>query len=346
MAEAQTGGYVFGAGNALLDISCEVDQAFFEKYGIKAGNAILAEDKHMPMYAELSAMTNVQYIPGGATLNSIRVCQWMMKGGKTGGKTGYVSCINAGDDYGKKLVAGCDKEEVKTSFDSAEEPTGTCAVAIQGGERSLVANLSAANKYKIDHLKTDEAKALWEGADIVYCAGFWLTVCADGMAHIGEHCQAKGKKFCMNISAPFLAQFFMPQMETLFPLITTIFGNETEAVELGKARNYETQDVKEIAKKLSKEGEGMRVVFTQGKDPTIVVENDVVSEFTVPELDQGKIVDTNGAGDSFVGGFLAAEAAGKNLATCVAWGNYAARQIIQTSGCQLSQAATPPADQA
>lgn len=274
MAEAQTGGYVFGAGNALLDISCEVDQAFFEKYGIKAGNAILAEDKHMPMYAELSAMTNVQYIPGGATLNSIRVCQWMMKGGKTGGKTGYVSCINAGDDYGKKLVAGCDKEEVKTSFDSAEEPTGTCAVAIQGGERSLVANLSAANKYKIDHLKTDEAKALWEGADIVYCAGFWLTVCADGMAHIGEHCQAKGKKFCMNISAPFLAQFFMPQMETLFPLITTIFGNETEAVELGKARNYETQDVKEIAKKLSKEGEGMRVVFTQGKDPTIVVEND------------------------------------------------------------------------
>lgn len=344
MAEQQTGGNVFGAGNALLDISCEVDQAFFEKYGIKAGNAILAEEKHMPMYAELAGMKGVQYIPGGATLNSIRVCQWMMKGGNTQGQTGYVSCIHPTDDFGQKLKAGCEQEGVKTSFDASEEPTGTCAVAIQGGERSLVANLSAANKYKFDHLKTDEAKALWGSADIVYCAGFWLTVCAQGMEHIGKYCQDKGKKFCMNISAPFLAQFFMPQIESVFPYITTIFGNETEALEMGKARNYGTEDIVEIAKKLSEEGGGMRVVFTQGKDPTVVVNKGEVTQFNVPALDQSKIVDTNGAGDSFVGGFLAAEAAGKNLATCVAWGNYAARQIIQTSGCQLSQAATPPAD--
>lgn len=342
MAEQADSVSVFGAGNALLDISCEVDQAFFEKYGIESGNAILAEEKHMPMYAELAAMDGVQYIPGGATLNSIRVCQWMMKGGETGGTTGYVSCIS-NDDFGTRLKNGCTKEGVKTSFDTSTEPTGTCAVAIQGGERSLVANLSAANKYQMAHLKTDEAKALWGNADTVYCAGFWLTVCADGMTHIGQHCKDTGKRFCINISAPFIAQFFNPQMESLFPYITTIFGNETEAVELGKARNYNTTDVAEIAQKLSQEG-NMRVVFTQGADPTIVVENGKVQTFDVPKLDQSLIVDTNGAGDSFVGGFLAAEAAGKSLATCVAWGNYAARIIIQTSGCQLSAAAAPPAD--
>ena len=28
-------------------------------------------------------------------------------------------------------------------------PTGTCAAAVMGGERSLVANLAAANNYKV-----------------------------------------------------------------------------------------------------------------------------------------------------------------------------------------------------
>ncbi len=30
-------------------------------------------------------------------------------------------------------------------------PTGTCATAVMGGERSLVANLAAANNYKACH---------------------------------------------------------------------------------------------------------------------------------------------------------------------------------------------------
>jgi hypothetical protein len=31
----------------------------------------------------------------------------------------------------------------------ATTPSGTCAVAVKGGERSLVANLAAANNYKV-----------------------------------------------------------------------------------------------------------------------------------------------------------------------------------------------------
>ena len=34
-------------------------------------------------------------------------------------------------------------------------PTGTCAVCIVGGERSLVANLAAANNYKVDHCRAN-----------------------------------------------------------------------------------------------------------------------------------------------------------------------------------------------
>merc|ERR1711933_709146 len=35
---------ILGMGNPLLDISAEVTQATFDKYGLEPGNAILAED--------------------------------------------------------------------------------------------------------------------------------------------------------------------------------------------------------------------------------------------------------------------------------------------------------------
>jgi sugar/nucleoside kinase (ribokinase family) len=46
-----------------------------------------------------------------------------------------------------------------------------------------------------------------------------------------------------------------------------------------------------------------------------------------------KLVDTNGAGDAFVGGFLSELVKGKGLEECVKAGHWASRVIIQRSGC-------------
>lgn len=46
--------FILGMGNPLLDISAHVDQAFLDKYGITLNNQILAEDKHQPMYQEMT----------------------------------------------------------------------------------------------------------------------------------------------------------------------------------------------------------------------------------------------------------------------------------------------------
>ena len=42
-----------------------------------------------------------------------------------------------------------------------------------------------------------------------------------------------------------------------------------------------------------------------GSDPVVVVSEGATSEFPVRDLTKEQIVDTNGAGDAFVGGFLA-----------------------------------------
>ncbi len=57
-------GAILGMCNPLLDISAEVPMELLEKYGISLNNAILAEEKHVPLYTELIEKHPVQYIAG------------------------------------------------------------------------------------------------------------------------------------------------------------------------------------------------------------------------------------------------------------------------------------------
>jgi adenosine kinase len=75
------------------------------------------------------------------------------------------------------------------------------------------------------------------------------------------------------------------------------------------------------------------VVITQGKDPTAIAVGGRVRYFPVNRVAPESIVDTNGAGDAFVGGFLSQIVAGKGVDEAVRAGNYAASVIIQRSGC-------------
>ena len=64
-----------GLCNPLLDISAAADVAFLEKYDLQLNNAILAEEKHKPLYKELVAQYKVDYIAGGSGQNALRVAQ-------------------------------------------------------------------------------------------------------------------------------------------------------------------------------------------------------------------------------------------------------------------------------
>jgi adenosine kinase len=79
-------------------------------------------------------------------------------------------------------------------------------------------------------------------------------------------------------------------------------------------------------------------VITQGKEPTVVAKDGAVTQYPVPVVDPSEIVDTNGAGDAFVGGFLAAFIKGKDIEECCKAGSFAASTIIRTSGTALPAA--------
>ena len=70
---------IFVMGNPLLDISVDMDDdSLLKKYELDSGMAILAEEKHMPIYDEIWNMPNREAIPGGAALNSARAANYML----------------------------------------------------------------------------------------------------------------------------------------------------------------------------------------------------------------------------------------------------------------------------
>ena len=115
-------------------------------------------------------------------------------------------------------------------------------------------------------------------------------------------------------------------------------------------RGTQTKDIPEIAKKLAalpkKNTKRPRlVVITQGADPTIVVSSSGegvvaatdVHQYPVIPIKSEQIVDTNGAGDAFVGGFLSQLVQGKSTEVCVKGGNYLANLVIQRSGASYPE---------
>ncbi|XP_033127320.1 adenosine kinase-like isoform X2 [Anneissia japonica] len=330
-------GILFGLGNPLLDISTPVTQEFLDKYELKADNAILAEDIHKPMYIELVKKFKVDYIPGGATLNSLRVAQWII--GEPNRAT-FFGCVGK-DDFAKTLLEKAKEDGVNVHYDiNEEEATGTCAVLITGSNRSLCANLAAANCYTIEHLEKTENWAYVEKASFYYSAGFHLTVNPKAMLKIAKHAFENKKTYCLNLSAPFLSQFFKDPMMEILPYVDFMFGNETEALQFAKDQNYETEDLKEIVKKIAAEkkiSEQARVVvITQGADNTLVCKEGELKEYPVIKIADKDIVDTNGAGDAFVGGFLAQLVQGKDIEQCIKCANYAANYVIKQSGTSIN----------
>ncbi|CAL1399278.1 unnamed protein product [Linum trigynum] len=328
-------GILLGMGNPLLDISAVVDQDFLNKYDIKLNNAILAEEKHFPMYEEMAKNYKVEFIAGGATQNSIKVAQWMLQ---FPGATSYIGCIGK-DKFGEEMKKNCKLAGVNVRYYEDEStPTGTCAVCVLGGERSLVANLSAANCYKSDHLRKQANWALVEKAKYFYIAGFFLTVSPDSIQLVAEYAAATNKVFTMNLSAPFICEFFRDAQEKVLPYVDFVFGNETEARTFSRVHGWETKNVKEIAIKISQwpkaSGTYKRItVITQGEDPVVVAEDGNVRTFPVTPLPKEKLVDTNGAGDAFVGGFMSQLVQKKPIEECVRAGCYASNVVIQRSGC-------------
>ncbi|KAF6213165.1 hypothetical protein GE061_010880 [Apolygus lucorum] len=330
-------GMLLAMGNPLLDISAVVDDKLLVKYGMNPNDAILADEKHLPLYKELSEKYSVEYIAGGSSQNSVRVAQWLLGRPEV---CAYIGCVGK-DEYSDILAKKAREDGVKVLYQyNTEHPTGRCAVLVTGNgtQRSLCAHLAAAECFTVDHLQNPEVQKVLLNAEFYYSSSFFLTVSLPTILEVARTALKRNKLFIMNLSAPFLCSLFKKQQMEAFPYVDIVFGNESEATTFSKEQNLDTEDIKEIALKMTSlpkqnPGRPRVVIITQGHLPVILAENGKVTEFPVEFIPPERVVDTNGAGDAFVGGFLAQLIKGEPFAQCIKCALWAASQIIQRPGC-------------
>ncbi|XP_036784499.1 adenosine kinase isoform X3 [Manis pentadactyla] len=303
---------LFGMGNPLLDITAVVDKDFLDKYSLKPNDQILAEDKHKELFDELVKKFKVEYHAGGSTQNSIKVAQWMIQ--QPHKIATFFGSIGI-DKFGEILKKKAAEAHVDAYYyEQTEQPTGTCAVCITGDNRSLVANLAAANCYKKEkHLDMEKNWMLVEKARVYYIAGFFLTVSPESVLKVAHHASENNRIFTLNLSAPFISQFYKDSLMKIMPYIDILFGNETEAATFGREQGFEIEDIKEIAKmtqalpKVNLKRQRI-VIFTQGREDTVVAT-----------------------------GFLSQLITDKPLTECIRGGHYAASVIIRRTGCTFPE---------
>ena len=210
------------------------------------------------------------------------------------------------------------------------------------GERSLITDLQAANNYKIEHFHEEAQKSVLDAAKVVYSAGFFMTVCPDAMVEAAKACHAAGKTYCFTLSAPFLIQVppFWAVLESLLPYADIVFGNETEYAEFATKMGWDASDMSATVAKLQalpKEGKPRTAIVTQGAEPTLIATAEGVT--SNPVIECPSVVDTNGAGDAWVGGYLYGLVEGLSGEDSVRAANFAANHVIQRSGCTMAEGA-------
>lgn len=264
-----------------------------------------------------------------------------MLNGKEGYQCGLIGCIG-NDDYGNTVLKELQKVNVNTILEITDkELTSRCGCGIFKKERCLMPQIRASNKLTMSFIEQNLTKILEN--DILFIEGYFLIECWDIVKFLYKEFKKNNKKVAFTLSAVFMVEFHFDKIKELAEVSDIIFSNEDEARSLAKMLGNEgkTDDdnVKIIHEKLSSIQERLLIV-TCGKNPVILSKyNYEKKEYSyfhkseVQAIPDEQIVDTNGCGDSFVGGFMSQYLQNNSLENCAIAGNYAASVIIKNIGC-------------
>jgi len=205
-------------------------------------------------------------------------------------------------------------------------------------ERCLIPEILASKHLSEEFVNKN--KANFNQVEILLIEGYFIIERFEIVQDLVRFFTEKHKKIAFTLSATFMIQFHHAKVKEIADSSDLIFCNEDEA-ELFANKSSKDMEVNSLAiHQLLKPNENRLLIITCGKDPVVISKYDsknnhleyVIKQF-VPLVSSEAIVDTNGCGDSFVGGFLSQYIQGNSLTSCAKAGNFASSIIIKNIGC-------------
>jgi len=277
----------------------------------------------MPHPGETLSGGRFQTISGGKGANQAVACARLSADDV---KVAMVACL--GDDaFGTELRAALRNDGIDDSHVSTigGEASGVASILVDAsGQNSIVLAAGANDALSPAHI--DAARGLIEQARIVVLQ---LETPLATVRHAIELAHALGKTVVLNPApAQALSADLLAQVEYLIP-------NEIEAAMLAglNAASLDNDAAIEAAvAKLRADGSS-NVLVTLGEKGVYAALSSGSVHFAAQLT---KAVDTTAAGDTFIGGFVAALAEGRSEADAIAFGQRAAALSVARVGAQTS----------
>jgi ribokinase len=243
---------------------------------------------------------------------------------RVGAKVTFVTKIGQ-DAFGEIALATWKREGIAAhAIQSNQEPTGAAFIYVneKTGENAIIVYPGAGGA--LTPADVDAA------ADAVRGVRVFVTQLEQPMAtarHALDIAKAAGVATIFN-PAP-----AAPVEAAVYPLCDFVVPNETEAAALTGLRLDSLDDARRAGDALLAKGAGTALI-TLGERGALFHSRD--RSLHVPPFAAGKVVETAGAGDAFVGGFAAALAGGADPLDAARFGS-------ATAGISVTRAGTAPA---
>ena len=137
-----------------------------------------------------------------------------------------------GKDHDGEVLENIVKESgALTSFAVTPDlPTGHCIALVDGDERTLCANLGAANRYKSTDLWSKQNIEILKKVKVIYVEGFFLNHSFEATMELAEFAKMNEKIFVFNLCGEYVCKDikYVENVLKLLPFVNFIFGNQSE----------------------------------------------------------------------------------------------------------------------
>jgi len=357
-------------GNPLLDIIVrEGCEGLVEKYGLARNIAQEVDTIKTGLHKEVSQKSNLEYSGGGCALNTARVFQWLSP---TPSSAVFLGGLGK-DDSGAVLESLVNSDAVLTAFAKQEDlPTGHCIALVEGAERTLAANLGAANKFSAEDLWQGNNRTLLEGSKVIYVEGYFLSHSPEATMELARFAQNHKITFVFNLCGEYVCEdiTYVENVLAILPFIDILFGNlsefevfidtieaKLEVTSSSVIRNLRamirSEGVEDLDMKIENicespvrsKPKSLIAVVTEGCEPVqcySIGERLKTISVEVPRLPQAAVKDTIGAGDSFIAGFIFVLLREGSLRSCIEYAIWTAQKMIQQVGVTLPTSKPEP----
>ena len=340
-------------GSPLMDFIGDVSQEFIKDNGIKLNTTIHSKINDIKFFEIFTKQNNISCMPGGCQFIAMRVFNWMLKLNKEKDETDiitFLGSVGGGDDYGEKYKNLLKSEGINSIFETIpDQNTGVCVAICHNQDRALITDLGASISITDEFIEKNWDK--FKDVKLIYTELFILRHKREFCFKLATFGSRDETIYGFNLPAEFFLKNYIKDIYKICAFADIIFANQSEASLYCSLLGYEVlnpEDTEELAYLLSKNipkqnnNKNRIVVVTFGPKPASVCEfnhkkQEIVfkKSFDVKKVDPDKIIDTDGAGDSFAGGFLSKFMKKKDLKECMKAGHYAASIMIQRRGYDI-----------